>query len=632
MAVGDPRVSVCLPARNEAATIGAIVAEAVRPRARRRGRRARRRLDRRHRRASRRRPGRGSWPRRRSSPRPGRDRARATRCGSRCTRARATSSAGSTPTCATSAASTSSGCARRCSPQPDTMFVKAYYTRSFEGAPTGGGRVTELVARPLLSLLFPKLADIVQPLGGEYAARRERARSRAVRRGLGRRARPARRRRRALRPRRGRAGRPRRPRAPQPPARRARAAGARGHGHRAAARRPAAERDGAVRRVAARRARRNVDARAGRGARAPADDHGAGVPSAVRAASIAASSTSSAARVYASLDCHTRSVSASTCTPARSASAARRIVGDLARDDRDVGDVEVVGPREHAADDLAREARRVELALAGDHEVGALERGFEADRFGDDVETGHELARRSRRARPRARPPRPRPSAASRRRRCACGTGRRASASRRVKQRHLRARSRPSAGRNTRPRRRTAVSTSHATVTSIPCSDQPSASTAASPPSVVALPPTATRTRLKPCARTAAISSPVPRVLARSGSLRPATSASPLACAISTIAMPPGSTPHSASTGSPSGPVTRVRSARSAPRREQRVERALAAVGERELDDLVEPGARARPPPSRARPRRPAACPGTCRDRRRHGSWAQGVRGTGHSA
>ena len=40
--------------------------------------------------------------------------------------------------------------------------------------PTGGGRVTELVARPLLSLLFPKLADIVQPLGGRVrgAARR----------------------------------------------------------------------------------------------------------------------------------------------------------------------------------------------------------------------------------------------------------------------------------------------------------------------------------------------------------------------------------------------------------------------------------------------------------------------------
>ena len=51
--------------------------------------------------------------------------------------------------------------------------MKAYYDRSYEGAPTGGGRVTELVARPVLSLLFPKLADIVQPLGGEYAGRRE---------------------------------------------------------------------------------------------------------------------------------------------------------------------------------------------------------------------------------------------------------------------------------------------------------------------------------------------------------------------------------------------------------------------------------------------------------------------------
>src|SRR5437016_11316380 len=65
---------------------------------------------------------------------------------------------------------------RLCAPllaEPEIMFVKAYFTRSFEGAPTGGGRVTELVARPLLSLLFPKLADIAQPLGGEYAARRE---------------------------------------------------------------------------------------------------------------------------------------------------------------------------------------------------------------------------------------------------------------------------------------------------------------------------------------------------------------------------------------------------------------------------------------------------------------------------
>jgi glucosyl-3-phosphoglycerate synthase len=57
--------------------------------------------------------------------------------------------------------------------EPDLHFVKAYYHRSYEGAPTGGGRVTELVARPLLSLLFPKLADIVQPLAGEYAGRRD---------------------------------------------------------------------------------------------------------------------------------------------------------------------------------------------------------------------------------------------------------------------------------------------------------------------------------------------------------------------------------------------------------------------------------------------------------------------------
>jgi glucosyl-3-phosphoglycerate synthase len=56
---------------------------------------------------------------------------------------------------------------------PSTALVKAYYHRSYDGSPTGGGRVTELVARPVLSLLFPKLAGIVQPLGGEYAARRE---------------------------------------------------------------------------------------------------------------------------------------------------------------------------------------------------------------------------------------------------------------------------------------------------------------------------------------------------------------------------------------------------------------------------------------------------------------------------
>ena len=52
-------------------------------------------------------------------------------------------------------------------------FVKGHYRRPLDGDPTGGGRVTELMARPLLCALFPHLAGIRQPLGGEYAARRE---------------------------------------------------------------------------------------------------------------------------------------------------------------------------------------------------------------------------------------------------------------------------------------------------------------------------------------------------------------------------------------------------------------------------------------------------------------------------
>ncbi|MDX3853801.1 glucosyl-3-phosphoglycerate synthase [Streptomyces sp. AK02-01A] len=59
----------------------------------------------------------------------------------------------------------------------DVQFVKAMYDRplgSEAGGPAGGqgGRVTELVARPLLNLHWPRLAGFVQPLGGEYAARR----------------------------------------------------------------------------------------------------------------------------------------------------------------------------------------------------------------------------------------------------------------------------------------------------------------------------------------------------------------------------------------------------------------------------------------------------------------------------
>ena len=56
---------------------------------------------------------------------------------------------------------------------PDVGFVKGFYERPLGPAARGGGRVTELVARPLIALLFPQLGSIIQPLGGEYAGRRE---------------------------------------------------------------------------------------------------------------------------------------------------------------------------------------------------------------------------------------------------------------------------------------------------------------------------------------------------------------------------------------------------------------------------------------------------------------------------
>ncbi len=51
-------------------------------------------------------------------------------------------------------------------------LVKGFYTRPLHGEPTGGGRVTELVARPVLELLFPELSWVRQPLAGETAAHR----------------------------------------------------------------------------------------------------------------------------------------------------------------------------------------------------------------------------------------------------------------------------------------------------------------------------------------------------------------------------------------------------------------------------------------------------------------------------
>lgn len=55
---------------------------------------------------------------------------------------------------------------------PEIQFVKGAYERPLGGRRGEGGRVTELVARPLLNLFWPELAGFVQPLGGEYAARR----------------------------------------------------------------------------------------------------------------------------------------------------------------------------------------------------------------------------------------------------------------------------------------------------------------------------------------------------------------------------------------------------------------------------------------------------------------------------
>ena len=59
----------------------------------------------------------------------------------------------------------------------EIAFVKAFYRRPFEhggvSLPEGGGRVNHLLARPALGLFYPQLAAVSQPLAGEVAARRE---------------------------------------------------------------------------------------------------------------------------------------------------------------------------------------------------------------------------------------------------------------------------------------------------------------------------------------------------------------------------------------------------------------------------------------------------------------------------
>jgi glucosyl-3-phosphoglycerate synthase len=72
---------------------------------------------------------------------------------------------------------------------PSVELVKGFYDRVLEGAEPAhapqGGRVTELVARPLLNLYWPELAAVVQPLAGEWAVRRARFASLTVPVGYG---------------------------------------------------------------------------------------------------------------------------------------------------------------------------------------------------------------------------------------------------------------------------------------------------------------------------------------------------------------------------------------------------------------------------------------------------------------
>jgi glucosyl-3-phosphoglycerate synthase len=58
---------------------------------------------------------------------------------------------------------------------PSVDYVKAYYERplGIDDHGGNGGRVSEILVRPILSLFYPELSAVIQPLAGEYAARRE---------------------------------------------------------------------------------------------------------------------------------------------------------------------------------------------------------------------------------------------------------------------------------------------------------------------------------------------------------------------------------------------------------------------------------------------------------------------------
>lgn len=56
---------------------------------------------------------------------------------------------------------------------PHLAFVKAFYDRPLDAEGNGGGRTTELLARPMFRLLYPQLARLHQPLSGEFAGRHD---------------------------------------------------------------------------------------------------------------------------------------------------------------------------------------------------------------------------------------------------------------------------------------------------------------------------------------------------------------------------------------------------------------------------------------------------------------------------
>ena len=88
----------------------------------------------------------------------------------------AISSSGWTPTSGTSRPTSSTDWWGPLLTNKEIGYVKGYYRRPlFLGEmkrETGGGRVTEICARPLINMFYPDLAGLIQPLSGEYAGRR----------------------------------------------------------------------------------------------------------------------------------------------------------------------------------------------------------------------------------------------------------------------------------------------------------------------------------------------------------------------------------------------------------------------------------------------------------------------------